>query len=44
MEVKKEVEKINEECGKNEDVVMLVGDIKNMYTELPHREIVKVIE
>ena len=30
--------------GKNTNFSILCGDIKNMYTELPHDEIIKAVE
>jgi hypothetical protein len=41
MDVKKIVGELNEWSGETR---MMVGDIKNMYTELPHKEIIEVIE
>lgn len=44
IDVKKMVGELNDWCEEKEGVMMMVGDIKNMYTELPHGEIVKAIE
>eukprot|EP00026_Physarum_polycephalum_P003471 Phypoly_transcript_03483.p1 GENE.Phypoly_transcript_03483~~Phypoly_transcript_03483.p1 ORF type:complete len:357 (-),score=31.02 Phypoly_transcript_03483:258-1328(-) len=44
MDVKKIVEELNEWSSEKDETVMMVGDIKNMYTELPHREIMEAIE
>lgn len=35
---------LNEWCEEKIEMMMMVGDIKNIYTELLYREIVKVIE
>lgn len=43
MDVKIAVKELEEWIGEDEEELMMVGDIKNMYTELPHREIMKAI-
>jgi hypothetical protein len=44
MDVAKMMEDLDGWIGEKEEEIMMVGDIKNMYTELPHKEIVKVTE
>lgn len=44
MDVKGIVRELGEWVGEKEETSMMVGDIKNMYTELPQNEIVKAVE
>jgi hypothetical protein len=44
MDVKGIVEELNGWCEKEDETRMMIGDIKNMYTELPHKEIMEAVE